>query len=199
MVPHPDDETLATGGFIAAQTAKGVDVTVVAVTDGEHAYIENERLAAVRRKEQTCALARLGIPQHKIVRLGLVDSGVTAQEAELAARLRPLIDAETQVLATWLGDFHSDHEACARAAEAVARDVGASLISYFFWTWHRGTVATVDGLTLRKFALNEDAMTAEREAWRVMHRNSSRRRNPRFSRTICCGRRACRSKSLRCE
>jgi len=164
VVPHPDDETLALGGFLAAQSAKGADVTVVAVTDGEHAYIENNGLAALRRQEQTSALARLGIPQHKIIRLGLVDSGVSAQENYLAARLRPLINAETQVLAPWLGDFHPDHEACARAAEIVAREVGATLISYFFWTWHRGTLAALDGLTLRKFALSGEAMAAKREA-----------------------------------
>jgi LmbE family N-acetylglucosaminyl deacetylase len=164
VVPHPDDETLALGGFIAAQRARGAGVTVVAVTDGEHAYTENDGLAELRRKEQTCALARLGVPQHKILRFGLVDSGVAAQENDLAARLRPLITAETRVFAPWLGDFHPDHEACARAAEVVAHNVGATLISYFFWTWHRGTVATLDGLTLRKFALSREAMTAKREA-----------------------------------
>jgi LmbE family N-acetylglucosaminyl deacetylase len=163
VAPHPDDETLAAGGLIAAQRAKGVDVTVVAVTDGEHAYIENEGLAALRRKEQTCALARLGLPQHKIIRFGLVDSGVAAQESDLVARLRPLITAETQVFAPWVGDFHPDHEACARAAEAVVQDAGAVLISYFFWTWHRGTVTSLDGLTLRKFALSEEMMAAKWE------------------------------------
>lgn len=36
--PHPDDETLGAGGFIASQRARGIDVSVVAVTDGENAY-----------------------------------------------------------------------------------------------------------------------------------------------------------------
>ena len=38
VAPHPDDETLAAGGLIAALTSRGIPVTVVAVTDGEHAY-----------------------------------------------------------------------------------------------------------------------------------------------------------------
>jgi LmbE family N-acetylglucosaminyl deacetylase len=164
VVPHPDDETLATGGLIAALREMGVDVTVVAVTDGEHAYVDNEGLAELRKKEQTCALARLGIAEQKIVRLGLNDSGVAAQESELADALRTLIPAETQVLAPWAGDFHPDHEACARAASSVVRDVGATLISYFFWTWHRGTVATVEGLALRRFPLSEEGLRAKREA-----------------------------------
>lgn len=164
VVPHPDDETLAAGGLIAALRDMRVDVTVVAVTDGEHAYADNEGLAEIRTKEQTCALARLGVPAQKIVRLGLNDSAVAAQENELADALRTLIPAETQVLAPWAGDFHPDHEACARAAVSVARDVGATLISYFFWTWHRGTVATVDGLRLCRFPLSEERSLAKREA-----------------------------------
>jgi LmbE family N-acetylglucosaminyl deacetylase len=141
-----------------------VDATIVAVTDGEHAYDHNQGLAELRREEQRCALTRLGVSEQKIIRLGLVDSGVAAQEEELIASLRPLTTAESQVFAPWNGDFHPDHEACARAAEVVAREVGAELISYFFWTWHRGTVETVSGLRLRKFELSKAVMTAKSEA-----------------------------------
>jgi LmbE family N-acetylglucosaminyl deacetylase len=164
VAPHPDDETLSIGGIIAAQTANGVDVTVVAVTDGEHAYQQNRGLAALRREEQTCALARLGVPQHKIIRFGLTDSCVADRRDELMARLQPLITADSQVVAPWCGDFHPDHEACARAAAAAAQRVGAALISYFFWTWHRGTVESLAGVTLRKFELSDAMMTAKREA-----------------------------------
>jgi LmbE family N-acetylglucosaminyl deacetylase len=164
VAPHPDDETLAVGGLIAALRQMRVEVTVVAVTDGEHAYAENAGLAQLRRIEQACALARLGVAEYKIVRLGLVDSGVAAQEDELAARLGTLIRAETQVFAPWAADFHPDHEACARAAASVSRAAGATLISYFFWTWHRGTVATVDGLALRRFPLSEETLRAKQEA-----------------------------------
>jgi len=164
VVPHPDDETLAVGGLISAQCARGAKVTIVAVTDGEHAYEENQGLAELRREEQTRALARLGVPRQNILRLRLIDSSVAAQENDLVASLRPLITAETQVIAPWAGDFHPDHEACARAAELVAREAGAPLISYFFWTWHRGVVALLDGLKLKKFVLNEDQLTAKQEA-----------------------------------
>ena len=164
VVPHPDDETLAVGGVIAALRAMAVDVTIVAVTDGEHAYAENEGLAELREKEQTQALARLGVAEEKVIRLRLTDSGVAAREGELIARLGTLITAGMQVLAPWAGDFHPDHEACARAAAWVVRDVGATLISYFFWTWHRGTLATVDHLELRRFPLSRELRTAKCEA-----------------------------------
>jgi LmbE family N-acetylglucosaminyl deacetylase len=164
IVPHPDDETLALGGLIAAQRAKGVDVTIVAVTDGEHAYQQNQGLAARRREEQKGALARLGVPVQKILRLGFVDSGVSHQEHELVAAIQPLITADTVVFAPWSGDFHPDHEACARAAKAVTESTGATLISYFFWTWHRGTLETVATVALQTFALTEPLMIAKQEA-----------------------------------
>lgn len=164
VASHPDDETLAAGGLIAAQRARGCDVTVVAVTDGEHAYEDNAGLAETRREEQACALKRLGVAREKIVRLGLTDSGVAQQEAELVEKLRALVKPGMQVVAPWSGDFHPDHEACARAAKAVTESVGATLVSYFFWTWHRGTVATLDGVELCAFALSEAEMVAKREA-----------------------------------
>src|SRR5262245_48132234 len=60
--PHPDDETLATGGIIHDLAKRGWRVTGVAVTDGEAAYGHGEmrvmrRLAQTRRLEQTRALA----------------------------------------------------------------------------------------------------------------------------------------------
>ena len=38
VAPHPDDETLLSGGLIAHQARAGVPVIVLAVTDGEAAY-----------------------------------------------------------------------------------------------------------------------------------------------------------------
>jgi LmbE family N-acetylglucosaminyl deacetylase len=35
IAPHPDDEVLGAGGLIAAQAFLGVEIVVVAVTDGE--------------------------------------------------------------------------------------------------------------------------------------------------------------------
>lgn len=164
LAPHPDDETLAAGGLIAALRARGVEVTVVAATDGENGYQANEGLAAIRQREQTCALARLGVEERQIARLRLVDSELVAQEGQLIEGLRMLVGAGMQLVAPWAGDFHPDHEACARAAAVVAREAGATLISYFFWTWHRGTAATVDGLKLRKFLLGEDLLKVKGEA-----------------------------------
>jgi LmbE family N-acetylglucosaminyl deacetylase len=69
VVPHPDDETLAVGGLIAIQRAKGVDVTIIAVSDGENAYEQNQGPAELRREEQICALERLGVPRSGMTEL----------------------------------------------------------------------------------------------------------------------------------
>ena len=164
IAPHPDDETLAAGGFIAAQRTRGAVVTVAAVTDGENAYPDSTGLAALRIDEQTSALARLGVQPKSIVRLGLPDSGISACEQQLVQQLLPLASADTHILAPWRGDFHPDHEACGRAAEQVAHQTGAQLTSYFFWTWHRGTPDLLRGLPLRAFPLDRELLLARHEA-----------------------------------
>jgi hypothetical protein len=90
IAPHPDDETLGAGGFIASQCSMGADVRVVAVTDGEKAYGEEPGQAEVRVLEQERALARLGVRPANITRLHLPDSDVASHEQQLVELLMPL-------------------------------------------------------------------------------------------------------------
>src|SRR5205823_1168784 len=88
--PHPDDETLGAGGIIHDLCAGGWTVTVVAVTDGEAAYGRDdasavERLAAIRRQEQSRAIAHLG--KVDVLRVGVPDGEV----ANAAARLHSFL------------------------------------------------------------------------------------------------------------
>jgi LmbE family N-acetylglucosaminyl deacetylase len=167
VAPHPDDEILGAGGLLAEQCSLGVDVSVVAVTDGEHAYpdgTDSTELGNLRCAEQTAALQRVGVPAEKIIRLRLPDSDVTSHLAELIARLTPLVSRGSQIIAPWRGDFHPDHESCGIAAAQVARKTGATLTSYFFWTWHRGTPQLLEGLNLRSFPLSVSSLQAKSEA-----------------------------------
>jgi LmbE family N-acetylglucosaminyl deacetylase len=66
IAPHPDDETLGPGGLIAALRSSVIEVDVIAITDGEAAYPNDVYsdtcgLAAIREREQTSALAILGV------------------------------------------------------------------------------------------------------------------------------------------
>jgi LmbE family N-acetylglucosaminyl deacetylase len=170
IAPHPDDETLGVGGFIARLVAQGAEVTVVAVTDGERAYSDYPFLGQIRREEQQNALARLGVPPTRIVHLGLPDSDVAAHEKELLGSLLPLVSGDTHIVAPWSGDYHPDHEACGRVAEAIGRMTRAQLTSYFFWTWHRGTPEVLNGLSLRRLPLEDGLLLAKAEA--LLHHRS---------------------------
>ena len=176
IAPHPDDETLGAGGLIASHRARGLEVTVVAVTDGENAYLDvdplgTETLRELRRGEQTRALARLGVDADRIVRLSLPDSGVTPLEDELVHLLEPLVTTDVHVIAPWTGDFHPDHEACGRAAARVAKQKRARLTSYFFWTWHRGTpeLLASSESSLRLFRFDGSVENAKWEALLCHH------------------------------
>lgn len=71
---HPDDETLATGGLLAAWASAGRPVTVVTCTRGELGEVigpdperlegDGPALAAHRERELEAALAALGVTDH---------------------------------------------------------------------------------------------------------------------------------------
>jgi LmbE family N-acetylglucosaminyl deacetylase len=135
VAPHPDDETLGTGGIIAALATDSVPVLVVSVTDGEAAPVGCDRLAAVRRGELREALHRLA-PAATVGRLALPDGEVAGREDELVDRLGEVFAASDVVLAPHPSDGHPDHDACGRAAVAAARRVGARCWTYPVWAWH---------------------------------------------------------------
>jgi LmbE family N-acetylglucosaminyl deacetylase len=164
IAPHPDDESLAAGGLIAALASQGVDITVVAATDGENAYGRNASLGPLRRKEQEAALARLGVNKDKIVRFELPDSGLESCIDDITRQLLPLVSEDTHLVAPWIGDFHPDHRACGLAAQTVADKKAATLSSYFFWTWHLGRTDVIEGLTLRSFLLSAESLRAKSDA-----------------------------------
>lgn len=74
---HPDDETIATGGTIAALTAEGDQVTVLTATRGEGGEVippemkalEGDRagLASVRESEIAEAMRSLGVTDHRFL------------------------------------------------------------------------------------------------------------------------------------
>ncbi len=168
LAPHPDDETLGAGALIATLRSLGIPVSVVAATDGENCYDtspeEREAMRRTREDEQLAALDRLGVAAENVHRLRLKDSGLHLQEAKLTASLMQLAEPGTHLIAPWSGDFHPDHESCARAAAMVAEAKGLPLTSYFFWTWHRGTESVLNGLPVHRFVPEPFALQAKADA-----------------------------------
>jgi LmbE family N-acetylglucosaminyl deacetylase len=166
LAPHPDDETLAAGGLLAAFAEIGIPVTIVAVTDGDAAYdpAGDRKLADLRRLEQTAALALLGVPRQNIVRLDFSDRCVHEQEPQLTRYLVTLLKTAgptTTLIAPWSSDFHSDHEATGRAAELAAARTGVRLIRWLWWSWHCRTIAELTKIPLTKFDLEPRWLVAK--------------------------------------
>jgi LmbE family N-acetylglucosaminyl deacetylase len=146
VAPHPDDEVLACGGLIGRQRDRGVDVRVLAVTDGERAYEADSLeldLAGLRRMEQRDALHVLGVDGCCVWRARLPDGDVARHERELVGRIIDCAKGFGLIVAPWVEDHHCDHEASGRAAAAAARTLGIPLVHSLFWAWHHGTPAAL--------------------------------------------------------
>ncbi|CAN5212734.1 hypothetical protein BH23ACT9_BH23ACT9_11600 [soil metagenome] len=171
VAPHPDDEVLMAGGLISRQRARGVAVTVLAVTDGDAAYpgaVDGRVLGAIRAREQAAALAALGVPGGDIVRLGIPDGAVAEHEDRLAEAIAALAARHEILVAPWEGDHHADHEACGRAARRGARAVGVPLVQGLFWTWHHRSPEALEDLDLLSLELDPDER-ATRDAAMACH------------------------------
>jgi LmbE family N-acetylglucosaminyl deacetylase len=176
VAPHPDDETLGAGGLIAHLRSCGAEATIAAVTDGENAYEDCHGLGEIRAREQTAALAALGVQEKDILRFRIRDSDVSSHEETLAQLLTPLVKRSAHVIAPWRYDFHPDHEACGRVAEMLAQEHGVELTSYFFWTWHRGAIESLSELPLIRFPLKERLRNLRQKALACHRSQLSRER-----------------------
>jgi LmbE family N-acetylglucosaminyl deacetylase len=166
VVPHPDDESLSTGGLIAHQRRAGVGVIVVAVTDGEASYLDVDRelLSGLRRDEQTRALTELGVDASRVERLGLPDGSVADHERELEDHLAPFVKDAGVVIAPWIHDHHTDHEAVGRAAEWCTRRLGVPLVSSLFWAWHHCETEVLAAEAMVSLRLDADLQRRRRAA-----------------------------------
>ncbi len=131
LAPHPDDESLATGGLILQALARGAKVHIIFATNGDNnpwpqrwverrwriGPDEQQRWGAQRQQEARRAVAYLGLPEGAASFLNLPDQGTprllhrrdeaTLQRmtAEIAA-FRPTLCAIPSPY-----DLHRDHNA----------------------------------------------------------------------------------------
>jgi LmbE family N-acetylglucosaminyl deacetylase len=133
LCPHPDDETLATGGLIQRAVAGGIPIRVVFVTDGENnpwpqrflerrwtiGGAERARWGARRREEALAALEALGASRDDALFLGFPDQGLTrlllSSDDGLLSALAGTIGAwrPSLLLVSSMRDLHPDHSALA--------------------------------------------------------------------------------------
>ncbi|KRE52790.1 PIG-L family deacetylase [Phycicoccus sp. Soil748] len=168
VAAHPDDETLAAAGLLAASGRAGLPATVVVATSGEASHPDStthrpDQLAALRVEEVRHAVVRVHA-RADLVLLALPDSQLADHEDELEQALAPLVGPSTLVAAPWRRDGHADHEATGRVAARVASGAGARLLEYPVWLWHWGATAALDSLDVTCLDLDPELQRLKAEA-----------------------------------
>ncbi len=134
VTAHPDDECFAFGGALALAADRGVEVTVLCLTDGQAAShrgaaASNKELGQLRRAEFEASCNVLGVQHHELLdyqdgKLEFADFSKLAGElVERIRRLRP------QVVLTFGGDgalnIHPDHAIVSFATTAAFHWAGS--------------------------------------------------------------------------
>ncbi len=146
VAPHPDDETFGCGATIARRAAAGTDVWVVIAADGRHARSGSSRisaleLAGLRRAEAVAACAALGVPEDRVIQLGIEDTHVEFAYDRLVTELRELLltHEPDDVFTTSERDWHIDHRSVSHATRTAAASTGRlSILEYPIWWWIDG-------------------------------------------------------------
>jgi LmbE family N-acetylglucosaminyl deacetylase len=158
VAPHPDDESIATGGIVLAARAAGAALRVIVLTDGDNnpwpqRWVEKRwtidaaaqaRWGARRRGEAGEAMRLLGVAERDARFFGLPDQGLTDLLMRAERKIIDDLAAEietfkpTEVVVPALSDRHPDHSAAfILVAEASAR-AGASLPHVLTFAVHGG-------------------------------------------------------------
>lgn len=134
VYPHPDDETLASGGTIALYTRDGVPVTYLCTTMGEMGrnmgrpfFATRESLPALREAELREACRILGVTDLRL--MGIRDKTVEFVDPDHLARLvRAVVDdVQPSLVITYHPEHgvHPDHCALGHATVRALADIPA--------------------------------------------------------------------------
>lgn len=159
--PHPDDETLGAGGLIYTCSELGYEITIVLVTDGEHARPDDPDLGTRRIGELRSALMRLAPDGAHVARLGLPDGDVASHEAELVRRLLLTVPRDCTLVAPYEKDGRTDYAATSRACYEAARQLGIPCVRYPISGWGPKDLG---GCSIGRLTLSDTARRAKQQA-----------------------------------
>jgi LmbE family N-acetylglucosaminyl deacetylase len=126
---HPDDADFGAGGLVATWAARGCEVTVVCVTDGDgggfDASVPREDVPTIRRAEQQAAADALGAKE--CVFLGRPDGAVEVDQALRRDLARVIRERRPEAVVTHAPErnyrfvflYHPDHLATGAAVLAA--------------------------------------------------------------------------------
>jgi LmbE family N-acetylglucosaminyl deacetylase len=131
---HPDDETIACGGYIAQSVQRGAEVTIVLVTDGN-----KHGLKDLRYSEFKTATSVLGVPVNNLIFLNYPDGKLAQQsQAELEKIFQNQIDSYHHdiILYPHPSDTHKDHITIGEIVEKILEQSPNKKIAYKYLVHH---------------------------------------------------------------
>ncbi len=162
--PHPDDETLGLGGFIA-QFHKKFNIKILLVTAGEAADKNDSDLREKRLNEITESLLVLGLQKEDLRFLNFPDGNCADFTSEIADQILELIEsADTTILAPFPDDGHPDHEAVSLASQKAAFSRNAELKFYPIWAWHHFSFEKMQEKELLKIEFDDQSLELKKKA-----------------------------------
>jgi LmbE family N-acetylglucosaminyl deacetylase len=164
VAPHPDDEILGAGGLIRTWAARGAEVSVLSVSDGEAAEPARRGLGTLRREELTEALRKLCPTHVSVTRLGLPDGRIACHVNRLRNAILSLARGEITLIAPYEHDGHPDHEAVGGVCLEFARSQQLPIARYAIWAWQRAAAEQLREARWGKFLLGDDALRAKTRA-----------------------------------
>ena len=155
IAPHPDDESLATGGLLQRLRPAGAAARLLLVTNGDNnpwpqrwlekrwriGHPERQRWGALRRQEARLALKKLGY-EGETHFLHLPDQGLTAKllqaDPETLDRFCDEIQewSPTQIILPSSYDLHPDHNALYVLLQLALDRTGRSTLPQFHFLVH---------------------------------------------------------------
>jgi len=130
--PHPDDETIGAGGYIAASVMEGATVKIVLVTDGSKGPLNNPNTRYLEFKKAT---ANLGVPENDLIFLGLPDGNLQKLDCKLLSEtLREQIVRYNPdfIIYPDARDDHSDHSTIGAIIQQILEEDPLYRIAYSY-------------------------------------------------------------------
>jgi LmbE family N-acetylglucosaminyl deacetylase len=120
FAPHPDDETLGCGGYLAKKIDAGYEVFVVVLTMGEKLFSamlniyedpSPQQVCQIRRDETRKAMAILGLKPQNLLFLDFEDATLQQQHDAAVERVASIIQEKkpVEVMSTSQFEAHPDH------------------------------------------------------------------------------------------
>ncbi|HER24989.1 MAG TPA: PIG-L family deacetylase [Candidatus Atribacteria bacterium] len=132
--PHPDDETLACGGYIIESIKRGAEVKIVLVTDGNRRSLKD-----LRYLEFEAATNILGVLVNNLIFLNYPDGNLIQEDqVELEKNFRSRIDSFNPdiVLYPHPNDTHKDHAITSKIVEKILEQSPNKKIAYKYLVHH---------------------------------------------------------------